>query len=61
MTFRHCFMPEPASKVDQVPRTCTTWLRKNTTTKEFYNKDGVKRFINSHKEGNKLKTRRQKV
>ena len=28
-------MPEPAGKVDQVPRTCTTWLRKNTTAKEL--------------------------
>ena len=27
-------MPVPAGKVDQVPRTCTTWLRKNTTAKE---------------------------
>ena len=26
-------LPEPAGKVDQVPRTCTTRLRKNTTTK----------------------------
>ena len=26
-------MPEPAGKVDQVPRMCTTRLRKNTTAK----------------------------
>ena len=56
MTFRHCFMPEPASKVDQVPRTCTTWLRKNTTAKEYYNKDGVKRFRHVSTKGNGLTT-----
>ena len=37
-------LPVPAGKVDQVPRTCTARLRKKTTAKEFYNKDGVERF-----------------
>ena len=37
-------MPDPAGKVDQVPRTCTAGLRKKTTAKEYYNKDGVERF-----------------
>ena len=37
-------MPEPAGKVDQVLRTCMTRLRKNTTAKEYYSKDGVERI-----------------
>ena len=38
-------MPVPASKVDQVSRTCTAWLRKKTKVKEIYNnKDGVERI-----------------
>ena len=37
-------VPVPASKVDQVPRTCTAGLRKETKVKEIYNKDGVERF-----------------
>ena len=34
-------MPVPASKVDQVLRTCTVGLRKETKAREIYNKDGV--------------------
>ena len=37
-------MPVPASKVDQVLRTCTAGLRKETKAREIYNKDGVERF-----------------
>ena len=37
-------MPVPASKVNQVPRTCTVGLRKETKAREIYNKDGVERF-----------------
>ena len=36
-------LPEPAGKVDQVPRICTAGLRKETKARD-YNKDGVKRF-----------------
>ena len=36
-------MPVPAGKVDQVPRTCTAGLRKETKARD-YNKDGVERF-----------------
>ena len=35
-------MPEPAGKVDQVPRMCMARLRKKTTAN--YSKDGVERF-----------------
>ena len=36
-------VPVLAGKVDQVPRTCTAGLRKETTARD-YNKDGVERF-----------------
>ena len=36
-------MPVPAGKVDQVPRTCTAGLRKETKARD-YNKDGVEVF-----------------
>ena len=49
-------MPVPAGKVDQVPRTCTAWLRKKTTVKEFYNKDGVERFRHVSTKGHSLTT-----
>ena len=44
----------PAGKVDQVPRTCTARLRKKTTAKEFYNKDGVERFRHVSTKGSGL-------
>ena len=44
----------PAGKVDQVPRTCTAELRKETTAKEFYNKDGVERFRHVSTKGSGL-------
>ena len=46
----------PAGKVDQVPRTCTAQLRKKTTGKEYYNKDGVKRFRHVSTKGSDLTT-----
>ena len=49
-------MPEPAGKVDQVPRTCTTRLRKNTTAKEYYSKDGVERIRHVSTKGSGLTT-----
>ena len=47
-------VPVPAGKVDQVPRTCMAWLRRKTTAKEFYNKDGVKRFRHVSTKGSSL-------
>ena len=44
----------PAGKVDQVLRTCTVRLRKKTTAKEFYNKDGVERFRHVSTKGSGL-------
>ena len=44
----------PAGKVDQVPRTCTAQLRKETSAKEFYNKDGVERFRHVSTKGSGL-------
>ena len=49
-------VPVPDGKVDQVPRTCTAWLRKNTTAKECYNKDGVERFRHVSTKGSGLTT-----
>ena len=49
-------LPEPAGKVDQVLRTCTTRLRKNTTAKEYYNKDGVERIRHVSTKGSGLTT-----
>ena len=49
-------MPVPAGKVNQVPRTCMTWLRKNTTAKEYYNKDGVERIRHVSTKGHSLTT-----
>ena len=46
--------PVPAGKVDQVPRTCMAGLRKETTAKEFYNKDGVERFRHVSTKGRSL-------
>ena len=48
------YKPVPAGKVDQVPRTCTAGLRKETTAKEFYNKDGVERFRHVSTKGSGL-------
>ena len=44
----------PAGKVDQVPRMCTVQLRRKTTAKEFYNKDGVERFRHVSTKGSGL-------
>ena len=49
-------MPEPAGKLDQVPRMCTTRLRKNTTAKEYYSKDGVERIRHVPTKGGSLST-----
>ena len=49
-------MPVPAGKVDQIPRTCTARLRRKTTAKEFYNKDGVERFRHVSTKGSGLTT-----
>ena len=46
-------MPVPASKVDQVPRTCTAGLRKETTARD-YNKDRVERFRHISTKGRSL-------
>ena len=43
----------PASKVDQVPRTCTARLRKKTTARD-YNKDRVERFRHISTKGRSL-------
>ena len=48
-------LPEPAGKVDQVPRTCTAGLRKKTTARD-YNKDGVERFRHVSTKGSGLTT-----
>ena len=48
------YVPVPAGKVDQVPRMCTTQLRKNTTVKEYYNKDGVGRIRHVSTKGRSL-------
>ena len=47
-------MPVPASKVDQVLRTCTAGLRKETKAREIYNKDGVERFRHVSTKGRSL-------
>ena len=49
-------MPVPASKVYQIPRTCAVRLRKKTTAKEFYNKDGVERIRHVSTKGCSLTT-----
>ena len=49
-------VPEPAGKVDQVPRTCAARLRKKTIAKEFYNKDGVERIRHVSTKGSGLTT-----
>ena len=46
-------MPVPAGKVDQVPRTCTAGLRKETKARD-YNKDGVERFRHVSTKGRSL-------
>ena len=48
------YMPVPAGKVDQVPRTCTAGLRKETKAREIYNKDGVERFRHVSMKGRSL-------
>ena len=50
------YLPVPAGKVDQVLRTCTTRLRKKTTAKEYYNKDGVERIRHISTKGSGLTT-----
>ena len=47
-------LPVPAGKVHQVPRTCTAGLRKETKTREIYNKDGVERFRHVFTKGSSL-------
>ena len=47
-------MPVPASKVDQVLRTCTVGLRKETKAREIYNKDRVERFRHLFTKGRSL-------
>ena len=49
-------LPVPAGKVNQVPRTCTAGLRKETKAKEIYNKDGVKRIRHVSTKGRSLTT-----
>ena len=49
-------MPVPVSKVNQVPRMCAAQLRKKTTAKEFYNKDGVERIRHVSTKGHSLTT-----
>ena len=44
----------PAGKVDQVPRTCTAGLRKETKAREIYNKDGIERFRHVSMKGHSL-------
>ena len=44
----------PASKVDQVPRTCTAGLRKETKAREIDNKDGFERFRRVSTKGRSL-------
>ena len=43
----------PAGKVDQVPRTCTAGLRKETKARD-YNKNGVERFRHVSMKGRSL-------
>ena len=43
-----------AGKVNQVPRTCTAGLRKETKAREIYNKDGVERFSHVSTKGRSL-------
>ena len=50
---RAALVPVPAGKVDQVPRTCTAGLRKETKASE-YNKDGVERFRHVSTKGRSL-------
>ena len=47
------WVPVPAGKVDQVPRTCTAGLRKETKARD-YNKDGVGRFRHISMNGRSL-------
>ena len=51
---RRVDLPVPAGKVDQVPRTCTAGLRKETKAREIYNKDGVERFRHVSTKGRSL-------
>ena len=46
-------VPVPAGKVDQVPRTCTAGLRRESTARD-YNKDGVERFRQVSTKGHSL-------
>ena len=46
-------LPVPAGKVDQVPRTCTAGLRKESKARD-YNKDGVERFRHVSMKGRSL-------
>ena len=46
-------VPVPAGKVDQVPRTCTAGLRRESTARD-YNKDGVERFRHVSTKGRSL-------
>ena len=55
MKYRYILLV-PAGKVDQVLRTCTAQLRKKTTAKEFYSKDGLKRFRHVSRKGRSLTT-----
>ena len=47
-------VPVPGGKVDQVPRTCTVGLRKETKAREICNKDGVERFRHVSTKGRSL-------
>ena len=47
------WVPVPAGKVDQVPRTCKAGLRKETKARD-YNKDGVERFRHISTNGRSL-------
>ena len=47
------FLPVPAGKVDQVPRTCTVGLRKETIARD-YDKDGAERFRHVSTKGRSL-------
>ena len=48
----HGQVPVPAGKVDQVPRTCTAGLRKETKARDY--KDGVERFRHVTTKGRSL-------
>lgn len=54
-SIRTC-VPEPACKLHQVPRMCTTRLRKNTTGKEYYSKYEVERLRHVSTKGSGLTT-----